>query len=240
MQTAERVRTGSASEVAAAVQQGSLDPVDVVTDCLALIHRHDKVLGAFARVRTDEAIREATAVRTSPNRADLPLAGVPVAIKDNIAVAGEVQRAGSLVFDPEPKRGDHPVTARLRDAGAVVIGLTSTPELGLWLTTDGEVITRNPWNCDYSASGSSGGSAAAVGAGLVPLAHGTDGLGSIRQPSEACGIVGMKPGRGVIPRRPTKQQLVRPCGERPDGDISGRPRLDVVRDGLPATPGKGS
>ena len=199
MRTAERVRAGSASEIAAGVREGTLDPVDVVAESLARIHRHDQVLGAFPRVRDAEAMSEAAALRGAVNRSELPLAGVPVAIKDNIAVAGEVQHAGSHVFDPEAAVTDHPVTARLRAAGAVVVGLSSTPELGLWLTTDGDVVTRNPWNCDYSASGSSGGSAAAVGAGLVPIAHGNDGLGSIRQPAEACGVLGLKPSRGLVP-----------------------------------------
>jgi len=199
VETAERVQAGTASEIAAAVQQGTQDPADVVADYLARINRHDRVLGAFPRIRNDEAMREAVAIRGHSNRSELPLAGVPVAIKDNIAVAGEVQHAGSHVFDPEPPVSDHLVTARLRAAGAVVVGLTSTPELGLWLTTDGDVVTRNPWNCDYSASGSSGGSAAAVGAGLVPIAHGNDGLGSIRQPAEACGVLGLKPSRGLVP-----------------------------------------
>jgi len=199
VETAERVLAGTASEIAAAVQQGARDPVDVVTDCLARIQRHDRVLGAFPRLRADEAMREAVEIREHANRSELPLAGVPVAIKDNIGVAGEVQHAGSHVFDPEPAGSDHVVTERLRSAGAVVVGLTSTPELGLWLTTDGDVITRNPWNCDYSASGSSGGSAAAVGSGLVPISHGNDGLGSIRQPAEACGIVGLKPSRALVP-----------------------------------------
>src|SRR5690606_30143615 len=95
---------------------------------------------------------------------------------------------------------DHEVVRRLRGAGAVVIGTSRMPELGLWGTTDdATAITRNPWRTDRSAGGSSGGSAAAVAAGLVPLAHGTDGLGSVRIPAACCGIVGFKPGRGVVP-----------------------------------------
>ncbi|MEO8330144.1 MAG: amidase family protein, partial [Candidatus Nanopelagicales bacterium] len=129
----------------------------------------------------------------------LPLAGVPVAIKDNIAVEGEVMHAGSKVFDANPQKADHPIVARLRDAGASIMGLTAMPELGLWQTTDAEVITCNPWNRDLSSSGSSGGSAAAVAAGFVAVAHGNDGLGAIRQPAAACGLLGVKPGRGLVP-----------------------------------------
>ena len=89
---------------------------------------------------------------------------------------------------------------RLRGAGAVVIGTSRMPEMGLWGTTDdATAITRNPWRTDRSAGGSSGGSAAAVAAGLVPIAHGTDGLGSVRIPAACCGLVGFKPGRGVVP-----------------------------------------
>src|SRR6185503_3249450 len=95
---------------------------------------------------------------------------------------------------------DHEVVRRLRGAGAIVVGTTRMPELGIWgITDDEEVVTRNPWRTDRTAGGSSGGSAAAVAAGLVPIAHGNDGLGSVRIPAACCGLVGLKPGRGVVP-----------------------------------------
>jgi amidase len=159
------------------------------------------VLAAFAAVRTEAALDEARALakRVSSGVADLPLAGVPIAVKDVVPVAGEVMRAGSRATDRTPQRIDHPVVSRLRAAGAIVVGTTTMPEAALWLTTDGDRITRNPWQPERSASGSSGGSAAALGAGLIPLAHGTDGLGSIRLPAAACGVLGLKPSRGLIP-----------------------------------------
>lgn len=200
MQTGVALHTlASATEIAEGVHSGEVGPLSAVERSLARIARGDQALGAFVQVRGDSALAEAATLADRLPREDLPLAGVPVAIKDNVNVAGEVMRSGSAVHDREPQTTDHPVVARLRAAGAVVVGLTAMPEMGLWLTTDEDVITRNPWNLDRSPSGSSGGSAAAVASGMVPLALGNDGLGSIRQPAAACGLVGIKPGRGVVP-----------------------------------------
>ena len=190
----------SASEIAERVRRGTLRAPDVLDSALAAIARHDAVVAAFAAVRADAARREADDVqRRIDNGESLPLAGVPIAIKDDVGVTGEVMRGGSRATSREPQSRDHPVVALLREAGAVIVGLTNMPEGGLWLTTDGERITRNPWNIEYSASGSSGGSAAAVASGMVPLAHGNDGLGSIRQPASACGLLGLKPSHGLVP-----------------------------------------
>jgi amidase len=121
-------------------------------------------------------------------------------VKDNVAVAGEVCTDGSAAASPEPATRDHPVVARLRKAGAIVVGITRAPELCLYGTTDGPgTVTRNPWDTARSPAGSSGGSAAAVAAGCVPVAHGNDGMGSLRLPASACGLVTLKPGRGVVP-----------------------------------------
>jgi amidase len=118
-----------------------------------------------------------------------------------VAVAGEVMTDGSSArasAAPEPR--DHPVVARLRKAGAVIVGITRTPELSLYGATDGPgAVSRNPWDTARSPGGSSGGSAAAVASGAVPLAHGNDGMGSLRLPAAACGLVTLKPGRGVVP-----------------------------------------
>ena len=140
--------------------------------------------------------------------AQLPLAGVPIAVKDNVAVTGEWLGNGCAgsdrpAADRRPSGGQ-----RLRAAGAVVIGLTNVPELCVFGDTDSPAgITRNPWNLTRSPGGSSGGSAAAVAAGLVPLAHGNDGMGSIRIPAACTGLVGIKPGHGRGARR-TRQRLV--------------------------------
>ena len=115
-------------------------------------------------------------------------------------VAGEPMRDGSAGSDPTPQRIDHEVVRRLRQAGAVVVGITAVPELCVFGATDSTFgITRNPWNLDRTPGGSSGGSAAAVSAGMVAVAHGNDGMGSVRIPSACCGLVGIKPGRGVVP-----------------------------------------
>ena len=191
----------TAVEIAEAVTAGRLDPVALIRRTIEHIDRCDASLGAFVRVRRTESEGEARELKGRDAGLDLPLAGVPIAVKDAVAVEGEVMRAGSRVFDPAPQKEDHAVVARLRAAGAIVVGITATPELGLWLTTDGEQITRNPWNLQRSPGGSSGGSAAAVAAGFVVAAHGTDGLGSVRHPASACGLVGLKPGLGVVPSR---------------------------------------
>ena len=190
----------SAARVSAAVRAGQLTPADVVRAHLDRIEQFDPRLGAFRAVRVERALAEAEALGARPDLAELPLAGVPVAIKDNIEVEGEQLRNGSAASDTAPCPQDHPVTARLRAAGAIVVGMTNVPELCLVPMTDSvHGISRNPWNRSRTPGGSSGGSAAAVSAALVPLAHGNDGLGSIRIPSACCGLVGIKPGTGVVP-----------------------------------------
>jgi amidase len=189
-----------ATEIAARVRGGELSAVEVVRAHLAHIAAVDARLAAFRVVRGEAALAEAAAVDARPDRATLPLAGVPVAVKDNVAVAGEVITDGCAAAPARPSAEDHPVVARLRAAGAVVVGITRVPELCLYGATDGPgSVTRNPWDTAHTAGGSSGGSAAAVAAGCVPLAHGNDGMGSLRIPAAACGLVTLKPGRGVIP-----------------------------------------
>jgi amidase len=190
----------SAVETAARVRAGQLDPVQVTRDALARIAERDESINAFVKVRSDKAIAEAELLGAHPDLARLPLAGVPVAIKDNVPVAGEPMTVGSEATTRAPQLSDHTVVRRLRAAGAVVIGLTAVPELCMWGTTDnGHTITRNPWNPERTPGGSSGGSAAAVASGQVELAHGNDGLGSIRIPAADCGLFGFKPGYGVVP-----------------------------------------
>lgn len=190
----------TAAEIAAAVRSGKVTAGEVVSGHLDRIARLNAELGAFVRVRAAPAVAEAAAVAARADRADLPLAGVPVAIKDTVPVTGEPMRLGSAAMPGEPQTGDHPVVARLRAAGAVVVGLTNLPELAIYPATDSPFgITRNPWDPRRTAGGSSGGAAAAVASAMVPLAHGTDGLGSVRIPAAACGVFGIKPGAGVVP-----------------------------------------
>jgi len=151
-------------------------------------------------VRAGEAIAEAETVDDQPDLANLALAGVPIAVKENTAVVGLPTWNGSAAARDKVADQDHEVVRRLRGAGAIVVGVTRMPEMGLWgVTDDATAITRNPWRTDRSPGGSSGGAAAAVAAGLVPIAHGNDGLGSVRIPAACCGLVGIKPGRGVVP-----------------------------------------
>ncbi|MET7394141.1 amidase family protein [Dactylosporangium sp. NPDC005572] len=190
----------AAKEIAHAVRRGDTTAAEVVADHLDSIHAGDRMLNAFREVRAEAAIAEARAVDDRPDLGKLALAGVPVAVKENTPVAGLPTWNGSAEARAAVADRDHDVVRRLRGAGAVVVGVTRMPELGLWpITDDATATTYNPWRTDRSAGGSSGGAAAAVAAGLVPIAHGNDGLGSIRIPAACCGIVGIKPGRGVLP-----------------------------------------
>ena len=190
----------SAVEIATAVRAGKVTAGEVVAGHLDRIARRNAELGAFVRIRPAAAAAEAQAVDARADRAELPLAGVPVAVKDNVPVTGEPMGYGSAAFPQVPRDHDHPVVARLRAAGAIVVGLTNLPELAIYPFTDSVYgVARNPWDPRRTPGGSSGGSAAAVASALVPLAHGTDGLGSVRIPAAACGLFGIKPGTGLLP-----------------------------------------
>ncbi|KAA1426397.1 amidase [Nocardioides antri] len=190
----------TAVDIAAQVRSGTMTARRATEEALARIARTQPAFNAWQVVRRDAALAEADAVDARSDRFALPLAGVPVAVKDNVPVMGQPMRDGSAASDPAPQPRNHEVVRRLRAAGAVVVGLTRVPELCLWGATDSVFgITRNPWDRERTPGGSSGGSAAAVASGAVPVAHGNDGLGSIRIPSACCGLVGLKPGYGVVP-----------------------------------------
>src|SRR4051794_27730497 len=190
----------TARQIARAVRRGDTTATQAVADHLDRIAISDVSLNAFRLVRAGEAMTEAEKVDDQEDLANLPLAGVPVAVKENTAVAGLPTWSGSAAVRSAVAESDHEVVRRLRGAGAVVVGVTRMPEMGLWAVTDDENgATRNPWDRDRTPGGSSGGSAAAVAAGLVPVAQGNDGLGSIRIPAACCGLIGLKPGRGVVP-----------------------------------------
>ena len=192
----------TAGSIADAVRSGETTAVEVVSGHLDYISANDGRLHAFRTVRGEEARTEARAVDARTDRAGTPLRGVPIAVKENTAVAGLPTWNGSAAARGPVEAADHEVVRRLRAGGAVVVGVTRMPELGLWaLTDDDTAVTRNPWQLDRTPGGSSGGSAAAVASGLVPIAHANDGLGSVRIPAACCGLVGLKPGRGVVPCR---------------------------------------
>ncbi len=190
----------TARQIARAVRRGDASATEVVADHLDYISTADDELNAFRIVRAGAAIAEAEKVDEQPDLGNLPLAGVPIAVKENTPVAGLPTWHGSTAARQPVSEVDHEVVRRLRGAGAIVVGVTRMPELGVWATTDDDTaVTRNPWQTDRTPGGSSGGAAAAVAAGMVPLAHGNDGLGSVRIPAACCGLVGIKPGRGVVP-----------------------------------------
>jgi amidase len=191
----------TAIDIAAAVRAGARTAREVVDACLARIEAVDAGLGAFQVVAAEAARREADALATRPDVADLPLAGVPVAIKDNVDVVGLPTRLGSGATSAEPKPADDPLVTRLRAAGAIVVGKTRLPELAIWGFTESRAHggTRNPRDPARNAGGSTGGGSAAVAAGMVPLSLGSDGGGSLRIPAANCGVVGFKPSRGAVP-----------------------------------------
>ena len=183
---------------------GALTSTELIDLLLRRIERLQPRLNAFRVVLAGDARRAAAEADEARAGGDTrPLLGVPIAIKDNVPVAGQSALMGT--GSPEPVNAvDDALVARLRAAGMVVMGLTQLPELALWAATESRHhgVTRNPWDPDRAPGGSSGGSAAAVAAGLVPTAHATDGLGSIRIPASSCGLVGLKPTHGLVPMGP--------------------------------------
>ncbi|HVL84468.1 MAG TPA: amidase family protein [Pseudonocardia sp.] len=189
-----------AGDIAARVRDGRCTAGDVARAHLARIAERDGEIGAFETVDPARVLAEAAGVDARPDRFALPLAGVPVAVKDNTDVAGYPTRHGSRATSAEPARRDDELVKRLRAAGAVVAGKARMPELAIWGFTHSALgVTRNPLDPALDPGGSSGGGAAAVAAGMAALALGTDGGGSIRIPAAYCGLVGLKPGRDVVP-----------------------------------------
>ncbi len=195
----------SAMELLDHYRRRALSPVEVVDAVLAQIERLDPHLHAFLTVTAEEARRQALEAEYAYAHGEhRPLLGVPVSIKDVTPVAGVRWTSGSLLWKDRVATEDAPVVERLRAAGAIILGKTNTPELG-WKGDSGNRLigpTSNPWKLDRTAGGSSGGAAAAVAAGMGPLAQGTDGAGSIRIPASFCGIVGFKPSFGRVPYYP--------------------------------------
>jgi amidase len=191
----------TAVDIAAAVRARSVSAAEITRRYLKRIEKLEPALHAFQVVRADKALAEAEQLDQRPDLADLPLAGVPVAIKDNFNVAGEPTRLGSAATSSKPVESDDELVRRLRTAGAVVIGKTTMPELAIFGFTESAAfgVTRNPWNRERSPGGSTGGGAAAVAGGMAALALGSDGAGSIRGPSNFCGVFGLKPSRGLLP-----------------------------------------
>ncbi len=192
----------SAAELAELVRGGEVSARELTEASLERIDRFDGEINAFTTVLAEQALEEADTVKSGDER---PFAGVPMAIKDlNVAMAGVVMSQGSdLVGDYIPDH-DNNVVTRVKEAGFIIVGKTSSPEFGILPVTEPRRFgpTRNPWDLSRTPGGSSGGSAAAVSSGMVPVAHGSDGGGSIRIPASCCGLVGLKPTRGRISKAP--------------------------------------
>jgi amidase len=188
----------SAVEQAALVRRGELSARELVEAVLELIERRNPALSAFVHLCPERALAEADAIRPGDQR---PLCGVPIGLKDLLsATDGLPTSHGTAALGDWVADHDSAHVRRLREAGASIVGKTNTPELGLRPVTENARFgaTRNPWDERLSPGGSSGGSAAAVAAGMVGLADGSDMGGSIRIPASCCGLVGLKPSRGRV------------------------------------------
>ncbi|MFC3964843.1 amidase [Nocardia jiangsuensis] len=203
--TAAPLPYAGVAETAAEVRAGKITAAEAVDQALARIAAAEP-LRAFALVNAERARAEA-AERDAGQAAGAPLGplhGVPIAVKDELDVAGAPTRYGGVAAGGEPAAADAEAVRRLRAAGAVIVGKTAMPEFGIWPYTESAAggYTHNPWSPRHSPGGSSGGSAAAVAAGLVPAATGGDGGGSIRIPAACCGVFGLKPQRGRVSTAP--------------------------------------
>lgn len=193
--------------LSAAYADGRLSPVEVVQECLDRIERLDPVLNAFVLVDAERALADARASRDRWERGEQvgPLDGIPATVKDLPDVAGWPTRKGSVHTDPDAlATQDSPVSARLREAGCVLLGKTTLPEQG-WTGAGHSPltgITRNPWDPGRTTGGSSAGAGAAAATGMGVLHVGTDGGGSIRMPSSFCGVFGLKPTLAIVPVHP--------------------------------------
>jgi amidase len=191
----------SASELAGLVRSGELSARELVQTSLERIEELNPQLNAFVQVDGERALAAAAEIGSGDER---PFAGVPIAIKNNRPVSGLRLTYGCSLMKDFTADYDHNITRRLKQAGFVVVGSTTLPEYGILPTSEARLFgpTRNPWDLQRTPGGSSGGSAAAVAAGMVPVAHGNDGGGSIRIPAACCGLVGLKPQRGRISAAP--------------------------------------
>jgi aspartyl-tRNA(Asn)/glutamyl-tRNA(Gln) amidotransferase subunit A len=194
----------SAAELSGMIRNRTVSPVEVMRATLDRIERSQPVLNAFITVAADAAMRSARAAEAAVMQGTAlgPLHGVPAAVKDLIPTADLRTTWGSLIFKDHVPDHDAVAVERLRRAGAIIVGKTTTPEFGQQCLTQAPLFgrTRNAWRADRSSGGSSGGSAVAVAAGLVPIAVATDGGGSTRIPAACNGIVGFKQGLSVVPQ----------------------------------------
>ncbi|MCL2429564.1 MAG: amidase, partial [Alphaproteobacteria bacterium] len=194
----------SAAELAALIRARTLSPVEVMAATLARIERAERVLNCFVSVFPEHAMAAARAAEAAVMGGDAlgPLHGVPLTVKDLVPTAGLRTTFGSLIFKDHVPGEDAIAVARLKRAGAIVVGKTTTPEFGQQCLTEAPLFgrTRNAWRAHRTSGGSSGGAAVAVASGLGPIAVATDGGGSTRIPAACNGLVGFKQGLGVVPQ----------------------------------------
>ncbi len=190
-----------ATELATLVRTGQVSATELVSAALERIEQLQPTLNAFVHIDSDGALTAAAGIGRGDPR---PFAGVPIAIKDTAVVAGMPYTMASDIFGDFVPGHDAFLVRRIRDAGFVIVGKTSMSEFGILPVSEPRRFgpVRNPWDTDRTPGGSSGGAGAAVASGMLPLAHGADGGGSIRIPAACCGLVGLKPTRGRISRGP--------------------------------------
>src|SRR3954462_4059452 len=193
----------SAAELAALIAQRVVSPVEIVDIVLDRIEKTQPTLNAFITVCADDARAAAKAAEAAVMRGDTlgPLHGGPFAVKDLVNTADLRTTFGSVALADNVPAADSPAVARLKQAGAILVGKTTTPEFGHKCFTEAPLFgrTANPWDLSRTSGGSSGGAAAAVAAGLAPIGIGTDGGGSSRIPAACCGVVGFKQTLGLVP-----------------------------------------
>jgi amidase len=191
----------SATELAEMVRSGELSARELVQTSLERIEELNPSLNAFVEVDAERALASADAISPGDPR---PFAGVPTAIKNNRPAQGLRLTYGCSLMSDYRCEYDHNVTRRLKQAGFVIVGTTTLPEYGILPVSEARLFgpTRNPWDLGRTPGGSSGGAAAAVASGMLPVAHGNDGGGSIRIPAACCGLVGLKPSRGRVSLAP--------------------------------------
>jgi amidase len=197
-----------ARELAGMVRSGEVTARELVESSFEAIGRLNDDLNAFVTLAEERALAEADAVAAGDER---PLAGVPIAIRDLVAMTEGIRTAmGTNATGDFVPDFDSALVRRLRDAGAIIVGKTNTPEFGILPVTEPDRFgpARNPWDTSRTPGGSSGGSAAAVASGMVPIAHANDGGGSIRIPASCCGLVGLKPSRGRVSMAPHLTEFV--------------------------------